>query len=60
MRLPSDWSAERASGWFEVHHLIHEPCGMRTGLAYDLWGSGPFGENAARQVVYGHICGEDE
>jgi hypothetical protein len=60
MRLPSDWTAERASGWSEVHHLTHEPCGFRTGMAYDLWSSsGPFGESDARQVVYGHTC-EDE
>jgi hypothetical protein len=60
MRLPADWTAERASGWFEVYHLTHEPCGFRTDLAYDLLGSGPFGESDARRVVYGHTCGDED
>ncbi|WP_306365363.1 hypothetical protein [Nocardia sp. CC227C] len=60
MRLPSDWTAERAPGWFEVHHLTHEPCGFTTGMAYDLWGTGPFGESAARAVVYGHTCDSED
>jgi hypothetical protein len=38
-------------------HLIHKPCGMRTGLAYDLDGIDPgYGEAAARRVVYDHTC----
>jgi hypothetical protein len=56
MRLPSDWKAERASGWWQIHHLIHIPCGLRTGLAYDL----VCNDADARQVVYGHRCGDDE
>lgn len=59
MRLPSDWSAIKASGWWSLHHLKHEPCGWTSHNAYDLWAtSGPFGEAAARQVVYGHDCDE--
>jgi hypothetical protein len=61
VRLPSDWEARKASGWWSLHHLKHTPCGWETHTAYDLWGSGPFGESAARQVVYGHRCeGDDE
>jgi hypothetical protein len=59
MRLPSDWTAEKASGWWSLHHLKHDPCGFETPNAYDLWGEGPFGENAVRQVVYGHRCDEE-
>ena len=60
MRLPDDWDAERASGWSELHHLLHKPCGFITLMAYNLWGSEPFGESAARQVVYGHTCDEED
>ena len=57
MRLPADWVAEKASGWWSLHHLRHEPCGWTTTNAYDLWSSsGPFGEVEARQVVFGHEC----
>lgn len=60
MRLPSDWTTERASGWWELHHLIHEPCGFRTDVACDLWSTaGPFGEQYARQVVYNHDCTQE-
>lgn len=55
MRLPSDWTAERASGWFELHHLTHGPCGYRTVRAYDL----VLGEREVRDLVYRHNCGED-
>ncbi|WP_263170651.1 hypothetical protein [Streptomyces sp. SCSIO ZS0520] len=59
MRLPADWSASRASGWFSLHHLTHDPCGWTSRMAYDLWAErGPFGEADARQVVYGHSCEE--
>lgn len=58
MRLPSDWEAERASGWWELHHLTHTPCGWTSFLAYDLVVDGPFGPSAVRQVVYGHDCAE--
>ncbi len=54
MKLPSDWTAERASGWWELHHLIHKPCGWRSGLAYDL----VCNDAQARSVVYGHECDE--
>jgi hypothetical protein len=61
MRLPPDWTAERASGWWELHHLTHTPCGFRTHNAYDLIIEGPFGPSAVREVVYGHRCeGDDE
>jgi hypothetical protein len=60
MRLPADWSAEKASGWWALHHLVHDDCGFRTSQAYDLWGEGPFGEAAVRQLVYGHRCDTDE
>jgi hypothetical protein len=56
MRLPSDWTAERASGWWELHHLTHESCGFRTGQAYDLICN----ESDVRRVVYGHTCDEED
>ena len=56
MRLPPDWSAERASGWWELHHLKHEPCGWRSSCVYDLWGEGDGGERDVRRIVYGHEC----
>lgn len=62
MRLPSDWEAEPGGGYFpHLRHLIHTPCGFRSGMPYDLWGSDPFGEGDARRLVYGHSCKpEDE
>lgn len=61
MRLPSDWEAERASGWWEVHHLIHTPCGWRSHNAYDLIiNSELFGAQQAREVVYNHECNRDD
>lgn len=57
MRLPEDWEAHKASGWWSLHHLEHKPCGWRTHNAYDLIIDGPFGPAAVRQVVYGHTCG---
>lgn len=59
MRLPSDWEAERASGWWELHHLIHKPCGYRTHNAYDLVVDSNNVFGSPRQIVYGHEC-EDE
>lgn len=57
MRLPPDWEALNASGWWSLHHLKHTPCGWETTNAYDLHSERePFGEKAARQVVYGHEC----
>jgi len=57
MRLPPDWEAEKASGWWSLHHLIHKPCGMRTRMAYDpLSYDLNHGEPAVRQLVYGHTC----
>lgn len=56
MRLPNDWTTQRASGWWELHHLIHEPCGWRSGLPYDLICN----ESDVRRVVYGHRCGAGE
>ena len=55
MRLPSGWDTERASGWFELHHLTHEPCGHRTSRSYDLISD----EREVRDLVYRHNCGED-
>lgn len=54
MRLPSDWDAEKASGWWQLHHLIHKPCGLRTGMAYDLICS----EADVRRVIRDHQCEE--
>jgi hypothetical protein len=60
VRLPSDWEARKAPGWWSLHYLKHTPCGWETGQAYDLWlDSGPFGESDARRVVYGHRCEGD-
>jgi hypothetical protein len=58
VKLPDDWDAESGGGFFPyLMHLIHKPCGMRTGLAYDLDGIDPgYGEAAARRVVYDHTC----
>lgn len=56
MRLPSGWDAERASGWWELHHLTHRTCGFRTGLAYDLICD----EAKVRQIVYGHLCDDEQ
>lgn len=36
MPLPNGWTSERASGYFDVAHLIHERCGWRSAIAYDL------------------------
>jgi hypothetical protein len=55
MRLPAGWGAEKASGWWELHHLTHEPCGFRTGMAYDLITN----ESDVRRIVYGHRCDGD-
>lgn len=52
MRLPADWDAEPASGWWSLHHLIHKPCGARTGLAYDLI----VNEAEVRSIVRDHSC----
>lgn len=56
MRLPSDWDAEKASGWWELHHLIHKPCGFRTVMAYDLI----VNEQQVRPIVYGHTCENED
>lgn len=60
MKLPPDWEAE--SGGYSRHliHLIHTPCGFRTGMVYDLNGLGSFGESDARMVVYNHQCATDD
>lgn len=60
MWLPKDWSAERASGWWELHHLIHESCGFRSTNAYDLvLDVDPFGRRMARELVFTHECEEN-
>ncbi|WP_158708365.1 hypothetical protein [Streptomyces sp. NRRL S-455] len=56
MRLPADWEADKASGWWSLHHLTHTPCGWRSGMAYDLITN----ESDVRRVVYGHTCDGDE
>lgn len=56
MQLPHDWKAHKASGWWNLHHLEHVPCGWTTPFAYDIQAYGPFGESDARRVVYGHTC----
>ncbi|MEV0236901.1 hypothetical protein [Nonomuraea sp. NPDC050786] len=54
MRLPADWETEPGTGyWGHLAHLIHKPCGYRTGNAYDLIvESNNIG--SVRDVVYGH------
>lgn len=52
MKLPSDWTAERASGWWVLHHLVHKPCGWRNPLAVDV----VLDDRQTRQIVYGHEC----
>lgn len=52
MRLPPSWDAERASGWWEIHHLVHTPCGWRTAMPYDLITQ----EKEVRSIVYSHEC----
>ncbi|WP_188197245.1 hypothetical protein [Nonomuraea sp. SYSU D8015] len=54
MRLPADWETEPGTGyWGHLSHLIHKPCGFRTGNAYDLIvESNNIG--SVREVVYGH------
>lgn len=57
--LPDDWQAHRASGWWELCHLEHTPCGYTTTNAYDLvLDTGIFDRNAAKTVVWTHECGE--
>lgn len=62
MRLPSDWETDGGGGFFpHLAHLVHIPCGFRTGMPYDLWGSDPnFGESSARRVVGFHQCDPDD
>lgn len=55
MRLPHDWDAEKASGWWELHHLIHTNCGWRSSMAYDVICD----EATVRQIVYRHECNND-
>lgn len=54
MKLPADWETEPGTGyWGHLSHLIHKPCGFRTGNAYDLIvESNNIG--SVREVVYGH------
>lgn len=54
--LPDDWEAEKGSGWWNRHHLVHTPCGYRSAVAYDLIIDGPFGRAQAREVVFSHTC----
>ena len=58
MRLPPDWEAKNNNGMFPYQmHLIHTPCGFRSGQTYDLLSYDPnYGEAAARRLVYGHRC----
>lgn len=34
MNLPEGWRFERASGWWQIHHLVHE-CAFRTANCFD-------------------------
>lgn len=34
--LPKGWVYERGSGWWEIHHVVHEACGFRSWSCYDL------------------------
>lgn len=61
MQLPPDWEAESAPGPFSNQtYLIHPACGFRTGMAYNLHGAEPFGEVAARRLVYSHECNPED
>lgn len=58
--IPEGWEADRRSGYGEVHHLTHTPCGWTTSNAYDLVLDGSaFGRRQAQQVVWNHICNEE-
>ncbi|MUN41497.1 hypothetical protein [Actinomadura litoris] len=52
MRIPSDWRAERASGWFELHTLSHIPCGWNTGRCFDLLGDA----SEVQVIFFRHNC----
>ena len=55
--LPDDWETVRASGWWEIHHLIHTPCGYRTTNAFDLVLDLEYGgRRDAREVVFSPEC----
>lgn len=55
MRIPPDWTSERASGWANLAHLIHDRCGWRSPLAYDI----VIDERGVRAVVDGHECADE-
>jgi hypothetical protein len=52
--LPAGWLAEPGRGWPEIHCLIHEACGWRSALAYDLERA----EDLARieDIIADHRC----
>lgn len=56
MRLPSDWEAKKAPGWWELYYLIHTLCRFQSKLAYDLICD----ESTVRNLIYCiHECGEE-
>lgn len=58
--IPQGWTTQKASGWWEFHHLIHEPCGYRSHNAYDLVLDLNFGgRREAREVISSHECPEE-
>lgn len=60
LRLPGspiwhyDWTAERASGWWEIHHLVHESCGWRSWRAFDFIHDGDLQQ--VRIIITNHTC----
>jgi len=61
MRLPADWEGVEGGGY--ASHLVklhHIPCGFKSGMYYDPWGSAPFGEADTRSLVYSHECDPDD
>jgi|GEM_PF-5331242 len=52
MDLPENWTAERALGRLDIHHLIHAPCGFRSFVPFDLGED----ERRARLLITLHDC----
>lgn len=52
--LPMGWLAEPTPGWPELAAIVHEPCGWRSELAYDLARD----EDCAPvlYIIAGHLC----
>lgn len=54
-RLPNGLHAERASGWWALHHIVCDRCGWRS-RAIDAICD----ESEWRRTAYGHRCEEDD